>query len=233
MTYLYQTFLVNPLFNILIFLYNNLFDFGISIIILTILVRILIYPLSKKSLETQKNISLIQPKIKEIQEKFKNNREEQTKALMEFYKANKINPFGGFLLLLIQLPIFLALFSVLSSSFGSDQFNGLYFFIEKPAVLNYLFLGMIDLAKPSLVLAVLVGITQFLQLKMMTGLQSEKTDQVKKTDDFAADLNKKMVYFFPPLATIITMSLSGGLALYWIVSNLFSIFQQEILFKKK
>lgn len=233
MTYIYQTFLVHPLFNVLIFLYNNVFDFGLSIIILTILVRLLIYPLSKKSIETQKDLSLIQPKIKAIQDKFRDNREEQTKALLEFYKANKINPFNGFLLLLIQLPIFLALFSVLRSSFTPDNFNNLYFFINKPEVLNYLFLGMIDLAKPSLILAVLVGVTQFLQLKMVASLQPTNTDQKTKNEDFATELNKKMVYFFPPLVVLITMKLSGGLALYWVVSNLFSIFQQEILFNKK
>lgn len=110
----FNTILYQPLFNALIFLYQFLpgKDFGIAIIALTIIIRFLFYPLMAKSLKSQKIISDLQPKIQEIQQKYKNDREKQGKEMIKLYQKEKVNPFGGCLPLLVQLPILIALYRV-------------------------------------------------------------------------------------------------------------------------
>ncbi len=115
-TAIFHAILYQPLFNALVLLYQYFpgHDFGIAVIILTVLIRILLYPLMFQSIKSQKILAELQPKIQEIQNKYKNDKEKQTKATMELYQKEKINPFGGCLPLLIQLPILIALFQVFS-----------------------------------------------------------------------------------------------------------------------
>jgi len=96
-TGLFNTILYRPLLNFLVLLYKYVpgHDFGIAIILLTVIVKLLLYPLGSKAIKSQKNLAEIQPKIKEIQEKYKDDKEKQTRALMEFYKEAKVNPFSG------------------------------------------------------------------------------------------------------------------------------------------
>ena len=114
MSYLFNTFFYNPIYNGLIFLvaYFSWVDLGIAVILITIIVKLILFPLTKKSIKTQLKIKQIEPKIKEIKEKYKNNREELAKKTMDLYKDNKINPFSGFFLILIQLPVLFALYFV-------------------------------------------------------------------------------------------------------------------------
>jgi len=140
--------LYRPLFNILVFLYNTIpgHDIGVAIIILTALLRFALWPLSQKSIKSQKALQELQPKMNEIKKKYKNNKEKQAQATMEFYKKNKINPLGSCLPMLIQLPILIALYRVLRDTVGSDQLNALYYFILDPGRIDPYFLGLIDLA---------------------------------------------------------------------------------------
>ena len=111
---IFNTFLYRPLFNVLILFYQYVpgHDFGLAVIILTILIKLIFYPLGIKAIKSQKELSGLQPKIKEIQEKYKDNKEQQTKEVMALYKKERINPFSGCLPLLIQLPVLLALYRV-------------------------------------------------------------------------------------------------------------------------
>ncbi len=231
MTYLFHQFLERPIFNALIFIYNSLPDFGVAVIILTILIRFLIYPFSQKALESQKELASISPQIKEIREKFKDNKEDQARALLSLYKEKKINPFKGLLTFFIQIPIFIALFLVLKNGLDLENFNVLYSFIEKPASLNTFFLGLIDLSKPSLGLAILVGISQFIQSKIILDYQ-KKLMSGASNNDLSFIVGRQMTYVSPFLAVLISSNLSGGLSLYWVTTNIFSIFQQQFLFQK-
>ena len=140
-----------PLFNALVWLYNVIpgNDLGIAIIALTILIRFILYPLSKKAIQSQKAISQLQPKIKEIQKKYK-NKEEQAKAMMELYKKHKVNPMSGCLPILVQLPLLIALYRVFFNGLNPESLNLLYDFVSRPDSLNVVFLGLIDLSQRSI-----------------------------------------------------------------------------------
>ena len=115
----YNTVLYQPLFNALILLYEYFpgHDFGIAIVVLTLIIRFALYPSSAQAIKSQEAMARLQPKIKELQDKYKDNKEQQAKEIMELYQKEKINPFSGCLPLLIQLPILIALYQVFLKGF--------------------------------------------------------------------------------------------------------------------
>lgn len=222
-TLLYHEVLYRPLFNGLIFLYNIIpgHDFGIAIIALTIIIRGLFYPLSQKAIKSQKAIQELQPKIKELQQKYKNDKEAQGRTLMELYKTHKVNPASGCLPLLIQLPILFALYSVFRAGLNPEKLSALYSFVSHPGAVNNMFLGLINLADKNLFLAFFAGAAQFVQSKMMIPKTTAPAGS-----DFASTMNKQMLYFFPVFTVFIAASLPAGLALYWVAMTIFGIVQQ-------
>jgi len=227
---LFNEVIYRPLFNGLIFLYNVLpgHDFGIAIIVLTVIIRIILYPLNQKAIKSQKEMQLIQPKVKEVQQKYKNNKEEQGKALMDLYKEHKINPASGCLPILVQLPILCGLFSVLRAGLNPEKLTQLYSFVARPEIINNTFLGILDLSQKSIILAILAGIAQFIQSKMLMPKTS-----ASQSSDFSSVMNKQMVYFFPVFTVFIAASLPAGLGLYWVATTVFGIVQQYFVLKKK
>jgi len=243
LTTIFNEILYRPIFNALVYLYNIIpgHDFGIAIIVLTLLIRFVLYPLSRKSIESQKAMQKLQPKIKEIQEKYKNNREQQAKVMMEFYRQNKINPLSGCLPLLIQLPILFALYYAFMAGLNSDGFDILYPFIERPEHINSMFLGIIDLSKRSIPLALLAGGFQYIQTKMITfkKKQEEKNQKKKKSkdsqnmlQDMSSMMNKQMLYMMPMITVIFGITFPSGLVIYWITTTLFAIGQQYLILRK-
>src|SRR3989344_4207071 len=230
-SYLFNEIFYRPLFNGLIFLYNIVpgHDMGISIIILTVLIRFILWPLTGKSIKNQKFLTKIQPQIEEIKKKFKNNKEAQAKALMGLYSENKINPLAGFLPLVVQIPIIFALWRVFLNSLVLDL-NSLYSFISAPAQVQSVFLGFVDLSRKSVVLAVLAGVLQYFQTKMIMHSHSAKSTGLgggpSGSPDFGQIMSKQMLYFGPILSVIIFWSLPAALPLYWIVVTLLTLLQQ-------
>lgn len=220
---LYHTVLFEPFLNLLIVLYNAVpgRDFGIAVILLTLLVRLAFAPLSAKAVVAQKKLTALQPKAKEIQEKHKNNREKQTKELMELYKREGVNPFAGIVPILVQIPILITLYQVFWQGVGADQLQFLYGFVQNPGVIDPAFLGVVDLGERSLVLALLAGAFQFIQGKQMVQKGQQKNDK-----SFAATFQKQALYFFPVLTLLIVSQLPSAIGLYWITTTLFSIGQQ-------
>lgn len=230
----FNTFLYQPLFNALIFLYQTVsfYDLGIAIIILTLLIRFALYPLSKKGIRSQKEMFAIQPLIKKIQAEYKNNKEEQMKRTMALYKEKKINPLSGCLPILIQLPILIALYWVFLAGFDDKSLENLYGFISNPGPINHVFLGLVDIANKNIYLAILAGILQFFQSKMILDEQMKGQSKGSSRDDFSITMSKQMTYMMPVITVAVSYSLQAGLALYWITTTLFSIVQQWIVFKK-
>lgn len=231
----FNLILYQPLFNVLVLLYQYFpsHDFGIAVIVLTVLIKILFYPLGIQAIKSQKALQELQPKIQEIQKKFKDNKEKQVRVMMELYKKEKINPLAGFLPLLVQLPILIALYRVFWKGLQPEEIAHLYSFVPNPGPINPEFLGILNLAQPSLVLAVLAGALQFIQTKMVapSGGQAPKTkDQMAQ---FSGIMQKQMLYFFPFLTVVILWNLPSALGLYWIAMSLFSIFQQYFVLKPK
>lgn len=227
----FNVILYQPLFNALILFYVYLpgHDFGIAIIALTIVIKLVLYPLGAQAIRSQKSMATLQPKMKEVQEKFKNDKEQQAKAMMELYKREKINPFSGCLPLLIQLPILIGLFQVFLRGFGQEQLGFLYGFVPNPGLIDTTFLGFMNLAEASIFLAILTGIAQFIQTKMVSVKQKKSQ---AGPPDFSQMMQKQMLYFFPIFTVFILWRLPAAIALYWLVTTLFTIGQQYIILKK-
>lgn len=229
---LFNLILYQPLFNILIIFYQYLpgQDFGIAIIVLTILIRILFYPLGIKSIKSQKILRDLQSKIREIQKKYKDDKEKQARAVMELYQKEKINPLSGCLPLLIQFPILVALYQVLRRGLVPGEMVNLYSFIPNPGQIDPTFLEIIDLSRPSIILAALAGIFQFIQAKMI----SFETPEIKigeRMDQLSKIFQKQTLYFFPILTFLILFKLPSAIGLYWLLSTVFTIFQQYLVLK--
>lgn len=224
---IYNEAIYRPILNLLIGLYNVIpgKDIGVVIILVTLAIRILLSPFMHKSLKGQRVMNFIQPKLQEIKEKHKDNKEEQAKAMMELYKEHGINPLSSCLPLLLQLPILIALFQVFSKALNGNL-NGLYSFVTKPEILDPKFLGLIDLSKPSIPFAIIAGVSQFFQSRMIVQWQAHH-----KTDPTAKIMNLQAMYILPVISIVIAWKLPAGLPLYWIVTTLFSIGQQYYLEK--
>ncbi|OGY67190.1 MAG: hypothetical protein A3I24_03695 [Candidatus Harrisonbacteria bacterium RIFCSPLOWO2_02_FULL_41_13b] len=227
MSSLFHTFLFNPLFNALIFLYNLVGDIGVAIILLTIAVRLIFYPLFYKSFKNQTIMNRLQPEIQKIQHDHKNDKEKQAQALMGLYRQHKVNPFSGFLLIFIQLPVLIALYRVFLSDFSPESLSGLYNFVAKPEIFNGMLLGLIDLKTKSIFMVVLSAIAQYFQGK----LSLSKRDP-QQEESSAAKIGRQMVYIGPALTVIVLFSLPSAIALYWLVGTIFSIIQQLIINRK-
>ena len=235
----FHAIIYQPLYNILIFLYYVIpgKDFGVSIVLITVLLRTIIIPLYKKQIVSQKKLQELQPKIKALQEKTKNDKEQQTKQLMELYKENKTNPFSGCLPLIVQLVFLIAIYRVLitisSSGLVADQAQ-LYAFVPNPVKINQLFLSLIDLTKPSIIIAALAAVSQYFQTKMLMSLQPTPAPAVSDPDkpDLAQMMNKQMLYLGPFLTLFIGIKFPAGLSLYWLAGTLFMLGQQILMQKK-
>ncbi|MEA3272568.1 MAG: YidC/Oxa1 family membrane protein insertase [Patescibacteria group bacterium] len=239
MIQLFNTIFYEPIFNTLVWLYNVVpgYDIGVAIIILTIILKILLFPLNLQSLRSQKAMQDIQPKINEIKKRLKDKKDEMSKAIMQLYRSEKVNPFSSCLPLLIQLPFLIALYRVLLKALNSEGFEVLYPFIVNPGQINPIAFGFVNLAEPhNIPLALLAGVAQFFQGKMMitsSPHKEAKKDPGSKDEAMLGSMNKQMLYFMPAITVFIGYSLPGGLILYWFVMNLLTIVQQWFFLKKK
>lgn len=233
-TKLFTLLLYQPLFNLLVFFYNIIpgHDLGIAIIILTILLRLVLYPLSLKSIRSQKKLQNIQPELEKIKKKYK-SKEEQTRATMEFYRQNKINPFSSCLPLLIQFPILIAIYQVLRDGIKKpESLELLYSFVKHPGRLEPDFLGILDLGQRNIYLAILAGLTQFWQSRMLIKKQKTKKKDPNSLSGIASNMSNQMIYIMPIITVVIALSFPAGLSLYWVVTTLFSIVQQWFVLRR-
>jgi YidC/Oxa1 family membrane protein insertase len=232
---MFNTILVHPIFNLLALIYAYVHDFGLAIAILTIIVRGLLWPLVTRQLHSQRALQDLQPELKRIKSEAGGDRTIEGKLTMELYKEREINPFASFLPLLIQLPIFFALFVVLRDIVKPGEIAHLAYepirqlgpiadIIHSHAKFNPTLLGAINLTKPSPLLAVLAGLAQFVQTKQIT--------PKNQGGDPQAQLMAGMVYLFPGLTFFIGLSLPSALPLYWLTASLMAILQQYLVLKR-
>jgi YidC/Oxa1 family membrane protein insertase len=236
----FNTILIEPLVNALFFVYGIIpgHDFGLAIIIFTILIRLILWPLASKQLHSQKKMQSLQGDISKIKIKAAGDKQKEQAMLMELYKEKEVNPFSACLPALLQFPILIAMFVVFQKSTGSinDIQAILYGPVKNLPYIQSLIngsvqfdaslFGLINMAKPSYLLAILAGITQFLQVKMITP-RKQKTD----TKDPQAQMTSFMNYTFPALTVFIAWTLPAALPLYWISTNMVAIFQQWLIMR--
>lgn len=231
MKYFLKVVLYQPLYNLLIGLTIIIpgHSVGWAIIILTILIRLVLLIPSSRSIHQQKKVQEIQPKLAELKEQYKDDQKKLTQATLALYKKYQINPVGSCLPLLIQLPVLIILYQVFIRGLSTSSFHNLYPFIQRPESLNTNFFGL-DLNKPNLwVLPILTGISQFYQSWQLQPKNKNKS----VNDDPSQMMMKQMMYVFPVMTVLITRSLPSALPIYWLVSTLFSIVQQQIILSKK
>jgi YidC/Oxa1 family membrane protein insertase len=221
----YHEVIYRPLLNGLVFIYAHLpyHDLGIAILILTILVRLILHPTVVSTVRTQIVMPRVQVRLKEIQKKYKDNKEEQARQSMATYKEFGIHPLSSIAPLLIQIPIFIGLFQVFRTGILLKDSSLLYSFIPAIGAFNPIAFGIFDFTKRNIALALTSGISQYLQ-----GRYSPKPPDLKETgtDDFARAMRWQVTYFFPVFFTGIALFMPSALPFYWTVLNLLAIVQQ-------
>lgn len=241
MKILWETYLYEPIYNVLIFIINNItfYDVGFAIILVTIVVKLALSPLTKKSIKTQILMKRMEPELKEIKKNFP-NKEEQAKKTFDLYKKYGTNPFSGCLVVLLQFPIIIALYYVFLDGISIKPEN-IYSFIQIPAVLHTNFLGLIEMSSQSIVLGILAAISQFIlgylsSPKKDKKIEIVKENSVRETKDFQEQLSDSMQmnikYFLPLFIGFIAWKISAAIAIYLIVSNIFTIVQEWYIRKQ-
>jgi len=237
---------------ILKFSYGFTHNYGISIILMTILIRLILYPLMQKQMVSMREMQKIQPLMKEVQERYKNNKEKLNQELMKLYKEHKVNPMGGCLPLLIQMPILILLFQVLRAFDYKDKLTGdivggfLWIHNQVPEIVKGLLTGnnIGGLAAPERLIRLpgsgifgiqylgimpfLIGVSMFYQQKMTTAPPTTPG----KEGGSAEQTQKMMTIMMPLLIAFMSFTLPSGLTLYWLVSTLLGIGQQYFINKK-
>ena len=233
-SFIWHTFFFDPVYNGLILFIEAVpgGDVGVAIILTTIAIKLVLLPLSIKAAKTQKIMREIEPKLREIKEKFKDQREEQAREMMAVYKEAGMNPFSALFVFILQIPLIIALYlSVYGySGYALPEVNteALYAFMSVPQEISMLFLGFVDMAGRSATLAALAGITMYWQMQMvMPSLPKKDPDAAPDFKaDFTRNMQLQMKYVMPIIIVVVAYVISAAIALYFVVSNIFAILQE-------
>lgn len=237
---MFNTIFFEPLYNAMVWLVAHTpgHSIALAVIILTLVVKLILSPLSYKALQSQLAQKKLQPELKRIKEEYP-DKQEQSKHIMELYKKHKTNPFSGCLVLIIQMPIIFALYYVFLRGLHFNQ-EALYGSLHLPEQINNFLLG-VNMSDKSTLFAVAAAVSQAVQLWFSPSMKSEPKETAlatgeKKEVDFAAQIGsgmqKQMKYMMPILILIIGMKIPAAVALYWVVSNLFTL-GQELLMRRR
>ena len=251
---IFNTILVFPIINILLFIYHVLslspipYPLGFSIIVLTILIRLVLYPLTASQIKAAKKMQELNPHLSNLKEKHKNDAKMLQQETMKLYKEHGVNPAAGCLPVLIQLPVIWGLYSVLNKviHLGSAtviEINKIAYvdFLKITKVWDTNFFGLPLAQNPQhlmstigpliLLVPILTGVFQFIQSKMLIPAVNKnlpvKKDEKKKDDDFATAFQSQSLYIFPVMIGFFSWSFPIGLSLYWNTFTIFGIIQQH------
>lgn len=223
----FHTILVVPLYNLLIALVDVVpgGDLGLSVVIATIIVKIAILPLTLAAVKTQRAMKLIEPKLKELQAKHKDNKELLAKEMFALYREYKVRPLASIGAVLIQIPILICLYVVFQmKSLSTVDTSLLYSFVPVPTSISTEFLGLLTIAGTSIILAALAAITQAGQAFYAIPVPEKKEGSTAQ-EDFARAMSLQMRFVLPLVIGFAALT-SGAIALYFITSNLFGIAQE-------
>ena len=219
----------DPIYNALVALVSFIpgSDVGIAIILITILIRLVLLPFSLSAARTQRAMKIIEPKIKELKEKYKDDKEKEALETLALYREEKVNPFASILMVFIQIPVLLALYFVFyHEPFPAINIARLYPFTPVPGMASLEFLGLISVAGKSLVLAFLAGLTQFFQAHAALSGTMKPPEGTGMQADFQRIMGLQLKYVSPFLIGTISYTTSGAIALYFITTNLVGVLQE-------
>ena len=236
---MFHTLFYEPMYNALVWILSILpsGSIAIAVVILTIIVKVILLPLSKKMFLSQIAQKRIQPLLKKIQEEYKDNRQMFGMKMMELYKEHKLNPFSSILLMIIQIPIVFALYFVFADGGLPDiKLDDLYSFVPHIVNVQQVFLG-IDFTKANATVGVVAAIFQYIQIRysLNNTVQPDKTkplSELKPEEMMQRQMGFMIKYFIPILIFFASLKVSAAVALYWIVSSIFMI-AQELYFRRK
>jgi YidC/Oxa1 family membrane protein insertase len=227
---LFHTIVYEPIYNALVYFVDILpgHDVGFAVIIVTVIVRFILYPLSRRAIKAQMAMKAIAPEIEELKKKYKNKPEEQGRAIFALYRERDVHPFAGILVILVQLPILFGLYWVFARG-GLPEINAdiLYSFVAMPALVDMEFLGLINMAGHSIVLSVLAGISQFIYTRLSMGPRGQKTAaEASFSEDMARTLDVQMRYVLPLMVGVFAYFIAAAAPLYWLTGNVFMVIQE-------
>lgn len=219
----------NPIYNALVALVTFVpgSDAGIAIVLLTLAIRLFLLPFSLSAARTQRAIKTLEPRIKELKDIHKGNKEKEALATMELYREAKINPFASFLTVFIQIPVLLALYFVFThESFTVINTLRVYSFTPVPAQASLYFLGIVSVVDKNLVLAMFAGLTQLWQARLALKGTLKPSGGTGMQADFQKVMSVQLTYVFPIIIAVISYTTSGAIALYFITTNLAGCLQE-------
>lgn len=222
----------NPIYNALVALVAVVpgSDVGIAVIVVTIIIRLILLPFSLSAARTQRAMKILEPKIKELKDKHKGDKEKEAIETLSLYKEARVNPFASILTVFIQIPVLLALYWVFYyepfSTVSAINTARLYSFTPFPNTVSLEFLGIISVAGKSVVLAVLAGVTQFYQAHLALSGTMKPSDAKGMQNDFQRIMGMQLKYVFPFIIGAISYSTSGAIAIYFITTNLAGALQE-------
>lgn len=235
---LWNAIIYKPLYNVLIFLVAILpgHSVGTAIILLTLSVKILLYPLTGKSILAQRKMRELEPELKLIREANKEDKQKQAKLTMELYQKHKVTPLSGCLPILVQIPIIIGLYWVFLKGLKDIDTSILFSFVTAPETLDMHFL-VFDLTQKSIFLALLAGVSQFIQTHLSLGKQPplppKSSEKASFQEDFQRSMQMQMRYILPAMIGFIAYTTAGAVALYWATSNILSIIQELLIAHKE
>lgn len=224
---MYTTIVLQPLYNALIFIVNLLpnHDLWIALVVITVLFKLVLVPLFKKQVRDQIIMQHLAPKMKAMQDKFKDKREDLAKETLAMYRKYKVNPFVSIFLLLIQLPFLIGLYQIFYYDISAYT-NLLYSGLSVPETINKLFFGF-NLGEKSIILAVVAGVSQYVLGMYM--FKQKTPEEEKAENDFIRAMNLQMKYFLPVVIAVVCAITPAVISLYIIVTNLFGIGQEIVI----
>lgn len=232
---MFTTFLVQPIYNLFVFLLGLMpqGDAVLAIVAMTLIMRAVLYPVFTSSIRTQMGMQAMQPELDTIEEKYKNDKQALTRERIALLRKYKVNPFAGFGALIIQLVVLIALyFALFREGFPAINEALLYAFVQAPAQVSTTFFGLVDIMAPHHIpLAILVGLTQYFAI----WLTLRRTPSPTHPDKEAIHRMQSniMLYFLPTLIVVVSYSFQAAVGVYFLTSNLVSIFQEWVLKRQK
>ncbi|MBU6214326.1 membrane protein insertase YidC [Patescibacteria group bacterium] len=219
----------NPIYNALVALIAIVpgGDVGIAVILVTIIIRLVLLPFSLSAARTQRAMKELEPRIKELKERHKGDKEKEALETLALYREAKVNPFASIATVFIQIPVLLALYWVFRyEPFSTLDSARLYSFTPLPHAVSLQFIGLISVTGKSTVLAVLAGITQYFQAHLALSGTMKPAEGKGMQNDFQRVMGMQLKYIFPFLIGTISYTTSGAVALYFVTTNIAGSFQE-------
>jgi YidC/Oxa1 family membrane protein insertase len=232
---MFNTFFYEPVYNLIavVLTFVPLHDIGAAIVIVTLIIKGLLVPLNLSALRTQYMMKKLEPEMQKIKELQKKDPQEASKRMISLYRDEKINPFSSIFAMLIQIPIFFALYFVFAKGLFNDPDN-LYSFVTFPDTLHTVAFGLFDVTEKNIFVAILAGFSSYMLAKKQTETMVTKKESREESfqDHFMKSMKIQLIYVLPVIITFSAAILPAALALYWFVSNVIS-YGLDVYMKQK